>query len=758
SGLADGDLTVTMNVTDEAGNSGSVTDTELLDTTAEITVNLADVNPSNVTAVLVYGNTMDVEVSQTVTLTVTDGTNTVSETMPLDALAADGSYGGTIDLSSLSDGALTVTAEVQDQAGNTATATDNVDMSATPNAPTLTLAEDTFATDVAGGDEDNITNNPTVSVGGLYMDGSWEYSLDGTTWVAGTGTTFDLPEGEYTAGQIRVRQTVAGKQSAEGQNQAAWDIDQTASVDSVALDLSTYNNPDATGTLTGTTTDVEAGRDVDIVITDSNGITVTQTATVQMDGSFEVESGDLSGLADGDLTVTATITDAAGNTSDPATASAVLDTQVLITVNITDANSLTLDDGQPEITGTTDAEPGQQVTLTITDSASPANVGIVTAVVQENGTYSFDFTSSSGLAEGELTVVATVKDLAGNQATATDTAILDYTPPNAPVVTIDDGDGFTAQSEIDTDGNVPVSMSLAGTNAVAGDTLTVSDGATVEEVELTQAMIDADKVDFASTFAAPAPYETLTVDATITDAVGNTSEEGTASSVVTGLLINGGFEDGPTSTPDRYNEGPGSGALPGWTIESGSIDRVSGDESSSYTSAEGEYFLDLNGGSPGKISQTVTLTVGETYTLQWAEDNFEFSDAPYEIAISGMPTEQKTAPSRGEGETGFVGVGESWVTRSIEFTAVEAETTISFQSKLAGSNGLALDAVTLYQSGVTEVAPIVLDLNQDGAIAYDTVEMDVNRDGEVESTAWAGAEDGVLMWDKHGDGSLSDLD
>lgn len=63
----------------------------------------------------------------------------------------------------------------------------------------------------------------------------------------------------------------------------------------------------------------------------------------------------------------------------------------------------------------------------------------------------------------------------------------------------------------------------------------------------------------------------------------------------------------------------------------------------------------------------------------------------------------------------------------------------------------------IVQSGVTvnaNVAPVVLDLNQDGVIDYASVVMDVNSDGVLDSTLWAGRKDGVLVWDKYHDGQV----
>jgi hypothetical protein len=52
--------------------------------------------------------------------------------------------------------------------------------------------------------------------------------------------------------------------------------------------------------------------------------------------------------------------------------------------------------------------------------------------------------------------------------------------------------------------------------------------------------------------------------------------------------------------------------------------------------------------------------------------------------------------------------------------------------------------------------PVVIDLNRDGELRYGQVTMDVNGDGALDVTKWAGAQDGVLVWDKFGDGLVHD--
>ncbi|EPH5778186.1 hypothetical protein ACS2RX_003736, partial [Vibrio cholerae] len=86
-------------------------------------------------------------------------------------------------------------------------------------------------------------------------------------------------------------------------------------------------------------------------------------------------------------------------------------------------------------------------------------------------------TTVAAPAEGAtLTVEATITDKAGNVSEkGTDRAILDTTAAGAPGVTITedgDNDGYISAAELS--GDVNVTISLTGTNAVAGDTLTVN--------------------------------------------------------------------------------------------------------------------------------------------------------------------------------------------------------------------------------------------------------------------------------------------
>ncbi|MCH1921094.1 hypothetical protein L9G15_16855, partial [Shewanella sp. A3A] len=94
-----------------------------------------------------------------------------------------------------------------------------------PVAPRLALAEDS-----GSAADDGITNNPTINVSLAEDAVSWQYSVDGgATWTTGTGSSFDLPEGSYSAGQIQVSQTdAAGNTSEVVGNASAITVNQTA--------------------------------------------------------------------------------------------------------------------------------------------------------------------------------------------------------------------------------------------------------------------------------------------------------------------------------------------------------------------------------------------------------------------------------------------------------------------------------------------------------------------------------------------------
>ncbi|WP_194944643.1 VCBS repeat-containing protein, partial [Limnohabitans sp. 2KL-3] len=94
------------------------------------------------------------------------------------------------------------------------------------------------------------------------------------------------------------------------------------------------------------------------------------------------------------------------------------------------------------------------------------------------------------------------------------------------------------------------------------------------------------------------------------------------------------------------------------------------------------------------------------------------------------------------------------VTDAFTFRAwdVTANITEGVYTDTTPRGGKAQFSLTSDTVGVAVTAPVVLDLNRDGMLSYGQVTMDVNGDGLMDLTRWAGAQDGVLVWDKFADG------
>ena len=199
---------------------------------------------------------------------------------------------------------------------------------------------------------------------------------------------------------------------------------------------------DATPTISGTS-DVAPGSVVRVIV-DSQ----TLTTLVQSGGTWNVTP---TALTDGTRTVTASVTDPAGN---EATASQVLtsDTAPPAATIAGGANALT-NDATPDISGTADVTPGTTVTVSLADET-------LSALVQDGGAWSV---TAGALSDGPHRVVMSVSDAAGNRASAMQTLTVDTL---APVVVITGGATATTND---------LDPTIVGTSdAAPGTTVTVS--------------------------------------------------------------------------------------------------------------------------------------------------------------------------------------------------------------------------------------------------------------------------------------------
>ncbi|MGL6309435.1 retention module-containing protein [Aeromonas veronii] len=273
------------------------------------------INADEAAGVIIRGVVDDVEVGQPVTVTLIDqaGNSLTVTTVVLPGLVWEANFGDVTG--KLVDGPLQIVANTLDQAGNNASDTGQTLLD-TITTITLDLADES---DTGASQTDDLTrdNTPllqgkgepgatvTLSLGGsvltvLTVDaaGNWQYQLPQT-----------LADGQY---QFQVNSVdIAGNRASDTlvinvDTQAFIDIDD---LDSAAL----FGNSSAT--LSGSTSNVEAGQSVIITLVDSNGqLLLTTSAQVGADGRWQVSGLDLSGIKQS-FEVRASVTDLAGNSA-----------------------------------------------------------------------------------------------------------------------------------------------------------------------------------------------------------------------------------------------------------------------------------------------------------------------------------------------------------------------------------------------------------------------------------------------------------
>ncbi|MDU2729410.1 Ig-like domain-containing protein [Pantoea sp.] len=298
------------------------------------------------------------------------------------------------------------------------------------------------------------------------------------------------------------------------------------------------NSPVLSGT-------AEAGATVSVY---DNG-TLLGTVTVNADGSWSFTTPT---LADGQHSLTVTVTDAAGNTSsatDPLNFTVDTLAPALTDVSATSDNGTILtpiaangatSDATPTLQGT--AEAGS--TVTISDNGTVLG----TVIVGSDGRWSF---STSTLGEGSHTLSITAADAAGNVSPATTlTFTVDTLAPNAAsnlqlTDNVGDSQGPLASGS-STDDNTPA---LSG-QAEAGTTVSVYDGDTL----LGTVTVGADGLWSFTTPALSNGSHSLT--ATVTDAAGNVSAPTAA------IVVNVAADLPPATSSLEITDDSGSTLVP----------------------------------------------------------------------------------------------------------------------------------------------------------------------------------------------------
>ncbi|MBB1419765.1 Ig-like domain repeat protein, partial [Pseudoalteromonas sp. SG44-1] len=485
--IADGDYIVTATITDAANNIGTVQGNGTVDT-LDPSLTLNGLGTFNDSTPMISGSSD--EIGATVTVNVNDDSNSYQLTA---VVQADGSWSVQV-IDALNDGAITITANVSDTAGNQASASSNATLDT--NAPTISIASlqatmDTTPT-ISGTTDARDGTNVTIEIiaSGIVVQTLTTQALAGQ-WTIDVSNA--LVEGSYTVN------AVVSEDGLTGSSSTSLAIDLTAPT--LAVNSPSITN-DTTPLISGTS-DAAQGTVVELLITDSTGTEQSVQATVKANGTWSVALG--SALAEGSYSIAATITDIAGNSNLAQTTGEIDLTPPTVLI---DPLSSTADKTPIVSGGAVGAVAGNTVAVTFTD-AQGASHTINTTLAAD---LTWQVEASQALAEGAYSVTAVVTDTAGNVGQLTANAVIDSIDPE---ITIDQS------SLILTQDTTPL---ISGTSDEANATVevTFTDASGTEQVVTVTTDAQGDWQAAANTALAEGVYS---VKATITDMAGNQGED-----------------------------------------------------------------------------------------------------------------------------------------------------------------------------------------------------------------------------------------
>ncbi|MGY4542838.1 PKD repeat protein, partial [Arthrobacter sp. UYNi723] len=414
---AAGTYTATLTATNDTGSSS---------TTSTITVSPAPppaaptldapsvVNVANVTAVPVSGIA---EAADTVSVAASDGAgHAVSGTA---TASSTGAWSlPTLNLSSLNDGTVTLTATATDTAGNVSPATtatvpkDTVPPAApTLDAPSVVNVANVTAVPVSGSAEVGTTVTLNVT------DTDTVHTVTVTATADGTGYWSITPLNLTSLSDGQLTYTATATDTAGNVSPAT-----TATVpkDTVPPAAPTLTVPatvtGATATSVTVSGSAEAGTTVTLNVTDTDAVhTVTATADADGTGYWSITPLNLTSLIDGQLTYTATATDTAGNTGASAAQTGTKKTTATAP-QFTSVPSQITGDTVTAVPFAGTSDPGAAVALTATDSGNHS----LSATATANGSGNWSATMNlSQLDSGLVTFSAQATDVYGNISTVT---------------------------------------------------------------------------------------------------------------------------------------------------------------------------------------------------------------------------------------------------------------------------------------------------------------------------------------------------
>ena len=468
--LPDGAQTITASETDTAGNTGSTSVNLTLDTVAPAAPGAPDLLPSSDTGASSTDNITNASLpifngtgENGATVTLRDGSTPIGT-----ATVTAGTWSITAT-TALHEGANAITAVQTDVAGNTSVASTplNVTLDTTPPAapstPDLLTLSDSGASST-----DNITKVSLPVFSGIGENGATVTLLDGSTTI-GTGTvtggnwsitaTTALNEG---VNAITAVQTDAAGNTSVASSPLSVTLDTTAPVVMAALTSDTGVSPND-----GITNDaaLTGSGDANAVVTLKEGINTLGTTTADGTGAWSFTP---TPLPDGQHTITASETDAAGNTGS-ASINFTLDTTApAVTAALTSDTGVSADDGITQNAALTGTGAANAV-VTLTEGIN--TLGTATADI--TGAWSFTPT----LSDGPHIITASETDTAGNTGSTSVNLTLDTVAPAAPGAPELQAASDSGASS--TDNITKVSLPAFSGTGENGATVTLRDGSTI---------------------------------------------------------------------------------------------------------------------------------------------------------------------------------------------------------------------------------------------------------------------------------------
>jgi len=524
-GNASDDDTLTLTVLDAPEITSIVRGTPSAENTnadsLTFKVNLVD---SNITT---DATTADFEVIGTTTATVTSVTR---QSTFYEVVVSGGdlaSYNGTVGLKFVDDNSVLNSNGVpiggdgidHFTTGETYTV-DNV-------SPTTTISNIDISADTGSSDSDFLTKtasqtitatlSTTLAVGEVLkgsIDGGSNW-IDITSKVSGSSVSWDGVTLSGTSSiKLKVTDAALNDGAVATQNYTLDTTSPTITISTIASDDKiNATEDDVNITISGTTTGAEDGQTVSINV----GGTALSTSVSSNAWSTTLSSAQAQALSQGNISVTADVSDIAGNSATQVSKTIVYDNTAPIisisTIASDDQIDATEDDANITISGTTTGvEDGQTVSIDVGGTALSTNVS------SNAWSTTLTPTQAQALSQGDLSVTADVSDIAGNSATqASKTIAYDGTVPT--IVITSDKDTLIAGETA----TITFTLSEASSDFTSDD-VTVSGG------ELTNFATTSSTV-YTATFT---PTTNSTTNATIdvsaskfTDAIGNDNSQAT---------------------------------------------------------------------------------------------------------------------------------------------------------------------------------------------------------------------------------------